>query len=250
MAGERILVVEDESAIADLVAEALRRAGFRAETAPDGDAALTVIEASPPDLVVLDLMLPKLDGWEVCRRMREEERTAAIPVILLTARRDERDVVAGLEIGADDYLRKPFSLAELIARVRARLRGRAGAPARETEIVYGPLHLDLTRGEARLKEVPLDLSPVEYRLLEVLARNRGRLVPREELLSKVWGYYVGDTRTVDVHIFRLRRKIEPDPENPRLIHTVRGRGYRLYCDEALPGRGDPERRTPGAAGGR
>jgi two-component system phosphate regulon response regulator PhoB/two-component system alkaline phosphatase synthesis response regulator PhoP len=131
VAGERILVVEDESAIADLVAEALRRAGFRAETAPDGDAALTVIEASPPDLVVLDLMLPKLDGWEVCRRMREEERTAAIPVILLTARRDERDVVAGLEIGADDYLRKPFSLAELIARVRARLgEGRAPQPGR------------------------------------------------------------------------------------------------------------------------
>ena len=227
MPGERILVVEDERSIADLVAEALRRQGYRVETAGDGDQALEVAETTLPDLVILDLMLPKLDGWEVCRRLREEETTRRIPIIMLTARRDEKDVVAGLELGADDYLRKPFSLAELLARVKAHLRARAQDALGDEGIAVGPLTLEPRSGEVLLDGTPLDLSPVEYRLLETLVRGKGRLVSREELLAKVWGYVAGDTRTVDVHIFRLRRKIEPDPEHPRLEHTVRGRGYRL-----------------------
>ena len=227
MPGERILVVEDERSIADLVAEALKRQGYRVETAGDGDQALEAAETTLPDLIILDLMLPKLDGWEVCRRLREEETTRRIPIIMLTARRDEKDVVAGLELGADDYLRKPFSLAELLARVKAHLRARAQDALGDEGIAVGPLTLEPRSGEVLLDGTPLDLSPVEYRLLETLVRGKGRLVSREELLAKVWGYVAGDTRTVDVHIFRLRRKIEPDPEHPRLVHTVRGRGYRL-----------------------
>ena len=227
MPGERILVVEDERSIADLVAEALKRQGYRVETAGDGDQALEAAETTLPDLIILDLMLPKLDGWEVCRRLREEDTTKRIPVIMLTARRDEKDVVAGLELGADDYLRKPFSLAELLARVKAHLRARAQDALGDEGIAVGPLTLEPRSGEVLLDGTPLDLSPVEYRLLETLVRGKGRLVSREELLAKVWGYVAGDTRTVDVHIFRLRRKIEPDPEHPRLVHTVRGRGYRL-----------------------
>lgn len=235
MPGERILVVEDERSIADLVAEALKRQGYRVETAGDGDQALEAAETTLPDLIILDLMLPKLDGWEVCRRLREEDTTRRIPIIMLTARRDEKDVVAGLELGADDYLRKPFSLAELLARVKAHLRARAQDALGDEGIAVGPLVLEPKSGEVLLDGAPLDLSPVEYRLLETLVRGKGRLVSREELLAKVWGYVAGDTRTVDVHIFRLRRKIEPDPEHPRLVHTVRGRGYRLlWTPEGRP----------------
>ena len=235
MPGERILVVEDERSIADLVAEALKRQGYRVETAGDGDQALEAAETTLPDLIILDLMLPKLDGWEVCRRLREEDTTRRIPIIMLTARRDEKDVVAGLELGADDYLRKPFSLAELLARVKAHLRARAQDALGDEGIAVGPLVLEPKSGEVLLDGAPLDLSPVEYRLLETLVRGKGRLVSREELLAKVWGYVAGDTRTVDVHIFRLRRKIEPDPEHPKLVHTVRGRGYRLlWTPEGRP----------------
>ena len=235
MPGERILVVEDERSIADLVAEALKRQGYRVETAGDGDQALEAAESTLPDLIILDLMLPKLDGWEVCRRLREEDTTRRIPIIMLTARRDEKDVVAGLELGADDYLRKPFSLAELLARVKAHLRARAQDALGDEGIAVGPLTLEPRSGEVLLDGTPLDLSPVEYRLLETLVRGKGRLVSREELLAKVWGYVAGDTRTVDVHIFRLRRKIEPDPEHPKLVHTVRGRGYRLlWTPEGRP----------------
>ena len=235
MPGERIRVVEDERSIADLVAEALKRQGYRVETAGDGDQALEAAETTLPDLIILDLMLPKLDGWEVCRRLREEDTTRRIPIIMLTARRDEKDVVAGLELGADDYLRKPFSLAELLARVKAHLRARAQDALGDEGIAVGPLVLEPKSGEVLLDGAPLDLSPVEYRLLETLVRGKGRLVSREELLAKVWGYVAGDTRTVDVHIFRLRRKIEPDPEHPRLVHTVRGRGYRLlWTPEGRP----------------
>ena len=235
MPGERILVVEDERSIADLVAEALKRQGYRVETAGDGDQALEAAETTLPDLIILDLMLPKLDGWEVCRRLREEDTTRRIPIIMLTARRDEKDVVAGLELGADDYLRKPFSLAELLARVKAHLRARAQDALGDEGIAVGPLVLEPKSGEVLLDGAPLDLSPVEYRLLETLVLGKGRLVSREELLAKVWGYVAGDTRTVDVHIFRLRRKIEPDPEHPKLVHTVRGRGYRLlWTPEGRP----------------
>lgn len=227
MAADRILIVEDEQSIAELVSEALKRYGFRVENAFDGDTGLDMIETTLPDLVILDLMLPGLDGWEICRRMRENETTADIPVMMLTARRDERDVVAGLELGADDYMRKPFSLSELAARVRALLRRRGKRTPEKQTLEAGPLTVDLASEQVSVGGRLIDLSPTEYRLLELLAREEGRVVSREELLAKVWGYYTGDTRTVDVHLWRLRRKIEEDPENPRLIHTLRGRGYRL-----------------------
>ncbi|MEA3508672.1 MAG: response regulator transcription factor [Synergistota bacterium] len=227
MAADRILIVEDEQSIAELVSEALKRYGFRVENVSDGDIGLDMIETTLPDLVILDLMLPGLDGWEICRRMRENEATADIPVMMLTARRDERDVVAGLELGADDYMRKPFSLSELAARVRALLRRRGKRTPEKQTMEAGPLTVDLASEQVSVGGRLIDLSPTEYRLLELLAREEGRVVSREELLAKVWGYYTGDTRTVDVHLWRLRRKIEEDPENPRLIHTLRGRGYRL-----------------------
>jgi len=231
LAGERILVVDDELAISELVSEALKRQGFRVETASDGDSALEKAETTLPDLILLDLMLPKLDGWEVCRRLKNQPSTKRIPIMMLTARRDEREVIAGLEIGADDYLKKPFSLGELIARVKALIRRSIPEQASEKGVQVGPLKMDFVREEAFLAGTLLSLSPTEYRLLEILARHPGRMVSRDELLAKVWGYVVGDTRTVDVHVFRLRRKIEPDPENPKLLHTVRGRGFRLDWEE-------------------
>jgi two-component system phosphate regulon response regulator PhoB/two-component system alkaline phosphatase synthesis response regulator PhoP len=175
-------------------------------------------------------MLPGLDGWEICRRMKENEVTREIPVIMVTARRDERDVVAGLDLGADDYLRKPFSMSELLARVRALLRrtGRKVGSVEKTSV--GPLVLDHESESVTLRGEPLELSPTEYRLLETLARSAGRVLSREELLGKVWGYSTGDTRTVDVHIWRLRRKIEENPEHPKMLHTLRGRGYRLQWE--------------------
>lgn len=228
MSAERILIVEDEEPIAKLVEEALRRCGYRTEIAEDGDSALEKSWETIPDLIILDLMLPRLDGWEVCRRLREDKKTKGIPIIMLTARRGEREIVAGLELGADDYMEKPFSIAELTARVKVQLRKRGtGSDTQGRSLAIGPLRVETESGEAFLRESPLDLSPIEYQLLEVLALSKGRLVSRDELLSKVWGFTAGDSRTVDVHVFRLRRKIEEDPEKPQLLHTVRGRGYRL-----------------------
>jgi len=228
---ERILVVEDEATIADLIAEGLRRHGYLVERARDGDTALDMAETLVPDLIVLDLMLPGMDGWEICRRIRQYRKTRDVPILMLTARRDERDVVAGLELGADDYMKKPFSMNELMARVKALLRRTARKAPEEKHIVEGPLEWDVGAGMFRLEGEVLDLSPTEYRLLEELVLRRGKVVLREELLYKVWGYYGGDSRTVDVHISRLRRKVEEDPEHPLLVHTIRGRGYCLEWRE-------------------
>ena len=225
----RILIVEDEDAIMEIVSQALRRHGYETASASDGDAALEKVFSLRPDLVILDLMLPKMDGWEVCRRMRAEPETERIPILMLTARRDERDVVEGLELGADDYMKKPFSLAELTARVKALLR-RTGE-RRESRIVEnGDLRIELDDETALLRGTPLDLSPTEFRLLEALARKMGRTASREELLSKIWSFYGGDTRTVDVHISRLRKKLD-DGKSPALaINSLRGRGYRLVWE--------------------
>lgn len=230
MTGERILVVEDESAIVDIVCRALRRHGYETESAGDGDAALDKAAALRPDLVILDLMLPKMDGWEVCRRLRATPETASTPVIMLTARRDERDVLEGLEIGADDYIKKPFSLAELVARVRALLRRTTGKEAART-IEDGDLRIDLDDEMTFIRGETVDLSPTEFRLLELLARRMGRTVSREELLGKIWSFYGGDTRTVDVHVSRLRKKLD-DGKRPALaIQSLRGRGYRLAWED-------------------
>jgi len=231
MHSERILVVEDEEALSDILRDALKRHGYKVERAFDGDTGLEMAEKLLPDLIILDIMLPRMDGWEVCRRLKENKKTSAIPIILLTARRDEQDVVAGLDLGADDYIRKPFSLIELAARVRSVLRRSKANNNKENSIKIGPLEMDFERQTVSLWGKNLDLSPTEYHLLEILARNKERVLSREELLAKGWGYYLGDSRTVDVHISRLRRKIEKDPENPKLLHTVRGRGYMIKWEE-------------------
>jgi len=228
--GQRILIVEDEEAIVEVVSQTLRRHGYETASAADGDDALEKAFSLRPDLVILDLMLPKMDGWEVCRRLKADRQTASVPVLMLTARREERDVVEGLEIGADDYMKKPFSLSELAARVKALLR--RSDPGETGRVVEdGDLRIEVDGETALLRGVPLDLSPTEFRLLEALARRMGRAVPREELLSKIWSFYGGDTRTVDVHISRLRKKLD-DGKRPALaVNSLRGRGYRLLWEE-------------------
>ena len=200
-----------------------------------GGRGLALARELHPQLILLDVMLPVMDGFAVCKALERDPATAHIPVIMLTARGEEVDRIVGLELGADDYMEKPFSIAELAARVKVQLRKRAvGSDRQGGSLAIGPLRIDAESGEALLKGDPLDLSPIEYQLLEVLALAKGRLVSRDELLSKVWGFTVGDSRTVDVHIFRLRRKIEEDPEKPQLLHTVRGRGYRLLFKGDVP----------------
>ncbi|MEV0154043.1 response regulator transcription factor [Micromonospora sp. NPDC050686] len=220
----RVLVVEDDASIREATALGLRRAGFRVGTAADGRAALAAWRAGPVDLIVLDVMLPGLDGFEVLREIR---RGSQVPVLMLTARTDTVDVVVGLECGADDYLRKPFDLPELVARVRAVLR-RATAPAEETTLLVGRLEVDPARFTARKDGRELALTATEFRLLLELARHPGRVFTREVLLDRVWQHsQVFDTRLVDVAVQRLRAKVEDDPAHPGLIRTVRGAGYKL-----------------------
>jgi two-component system OmpR family response regulator len=229
MVDSRILVVEDDPNLLDTLKYNLVKDGYEVITAADGARALETARTEKPELIILDLMLPKLSGFEVCRILRKE---MTVPIIMLTARTDEVDKIVGLEIGADDYMTKPFSMRELLARVHAMLR-RAGIhpelPVAGTEsIKIGDLEIDVNRHQASYKGATLELSPKEFDLLSFLARNRGFVFSREQLLEKVWGYdYAGNTRTVDVHIRWLRWKIETDPTRPELILTVRGTGYRL-----------------------
>ncbi|MBY8874199.1 response regulator transcription factor [Micromonospora sp. PLK6-60] len=220
----RVLLVEDDAAIREATALGLRRAGFRVGTAADGRAALAAWRAGPVDLIVLDVMLPGLDGFEVLREIR---RGSQVPVLMLTARTDTVDVVVGLECGADDYLRKPFDLPELVARVRAVLR-RAAAPVEETTLLVGRLEVDPARFTVRKDGRELTLTATEFRLLLELARRPGRVFTRDVLLDRVWQHsQVFDTRLVDVAVQRLRAKLEDDPAHPILIRTVRGAGYKL-----------------------
>ncbi|WP_281899037.1 response regulator transcription factor [Phytohabitans aurantiacus] len=224
--GQRILVVDDDPTVSDVVCRYLRLAGFEVGMVADGAAALAVADRDAPDLVVLDLMLPGIDGLEVCRRLRA--RPHQIPIVMLTALGDEADRVLGLELGADDYLAKPFSPRELVLRVRSVLR-RAGAepaPAAAPMLVDGDLVLDTGRRLARLRGVELTLTVREFDLLAFFMRNPSRAFRRAELLERVWGWDFGDQSTVTVHVRRLREKLEDDPATPRRIVTVWGVGYR------------------------
>jgi two-component system phosphate regulon response regulator PhoB/two-component system alkaline phosphatase synthesis response regulator PhoP len=230
MPSERILVVEDEESILEIVSQAMKRHGFEVSKCNNGDTALEMAENLHPDVIILDIMLPKMDGWEVCRRLKSESDTRDIPIIMLTARREEKDVVEGLALGADDYMKKPFSLAELIARVKALLRRTKGRDPGKV-LTNGQIEIDLEAETVYLRENIIDLSPTEYQLLEVLAKRPGRVVSREELLAKIWGLYGGDTRTVDVHISRLRHKLDDGDHPKAVIQALRGRGYRLSWEE-------------------
>jgi len=228
-----ILIVEDERDIGDLVKFHLEKAGLSARVVGDGKQALDLIVRDQPDLVVLDLMLPGLDGLEVCRRLRGSSVTRGIPIIMLTAKAEEVDRIVGLEMGADDYVPKPFSPRELVARVKAVLR-RATAPPEPSEapVVVGGLRLDPARHEVTKNDLPVALSAMEFRLLEFFLRHRGRVYSRAQLLDQVWGQdrFV-EPRTVDVHIRRLREKIEENPRTPELVLTVRGLGYKCSEEE-------------------
>jgi DNA-binding response OmpR family regulator len=232
---EKILVVEDEIALQETLAYSLKKEGYVVETVGDGRAALEAARKQKPDLIVLDIMLPEMDGFEVARILRKEMSTA---ILMLTARDDEIDRVVGLEVGADDYLTKPFSMRELIARVKAQLRRsrllreELGKPTstdtpHET-LTFDNLVINLTRHEVTLNDKTIQLKPKEYELLLFLAEHRRQMLSREFILERVWGWdYIGDSRTVDVHVRWLRQKIEENSSEPKRIVTVRGGGYRF-----------------------
>ena len=227
----KILAVDDEDSIRELLELQLKRNGYETLTAADGQAALE--QAAKADLVLLDVMLPGIDGFEVCRRLKADPSTQAILVIMLTAKAEEIDKVLGLELGADDYMVKPFSVRELLARIKAVLRRSQGSqPAVEQQLTIGPLVMDFSSYTARIGSERLMLTPKEYELLKLLVTNPGRAFMRDELLERVWGYeYYGDTRTVDVHIRHLRAKLAAVPELAEAIETVRGVGYRFARKE-------------------
>ncbi|MQA86116.1 MAG: response regulator [Streptosporangiales bacterium] len=226
----RVLVVEDEESYLDALSYMLRKEGFEVALAANGPAALESFERSGADLVLLDLMLPGLPGTEVCRTLRARSN---VPVIMLTAKDSEIDKVVGLELGADDYVTKPFSSRELVARIRAVLRRRGEAEELlPPTLEAGPVRMDIDRHVVTLHGEPIQFPLKEFELLELLLRNSGRVLTRMQLIDRVWGAdYVGDTKTLDVHIKRLRSKIETDPANPRHIVTVRGLGYKFEVNE-------------------
>ena len=229
MIGNKILIVEDDQNLLATLKYNLLKESYDVITAIDGAQAIETARRERPELIVLDVMLPKLSGFEVCRILRKE---MTVPILMLTAKTEEVDKIVGLEIGADDYMTKPFSMRELLARVRAMLRRAKMAepePSDEkTLLKINDLEIDPARHRASLKETVLNLTPKEFDLLVFLAKNKGFVFNREQLLEKVWGYdYAGDTRTVDVHIRWLRQKIETDPAHPRNLLTVRGAGYKL-----------------------
>jgi len=236
-----ILVVDDETVLVETIAYNLEQAGYQVMTAIDGASALDIARNERLDLIMLDVMLPEMDGFEVCRLLRREKNTETTPIMMLTAKGEEIDKVVGLEVGADDYVTKPFGRRELLARVRALLR-RADYPhptndntAQEQsqevprpgrDLIAGPLRIDLAGRRVNCRGQDLELQPKQFDLLTYLVRNRGTVLTRDQLLHNVWGYdYAGDTRTVDVHVRWLREKLEEDPANPKLIQTVRGVGY-------------------------
>lgn len=223
-----ILIVDDEPSIRELLAFNLDKAGYSTVEADDGHTALEMAKTAKPDLILLDIMLPGLDGMEVCRIIKGQQHTAGIPIIMLTAKSDEVDKIIGLELGADDYMTKPFSPRELVARVKAVLRRSQKGNQQDGQLVVGKLRINFTSYEVSLDKEKIELTPKEYELLKLFVTNSGRAYTREQLLEKVWGYeYFGDTRTVDVHVRHLRAKLAKQPEIAEAIETVRGVGYRF-----------------------
>ena len=223
----RILLVEDEESLAESIRYSLEREGFTVTLAVDGRKAIERFRNDDPDLVILDLMLPELSGLDVCRLIRQESN---VPIVMVTAKDSEADKVAGLELGADDYVTKPFSIRELVSRVRAHLRrARMQAPAAAEEMLNGgPIEMDVAKHEVRVGEGLVAFPPKEFEMLEAFLRRRGLLLTREFLIEEIWGHdYVGDTKTLDVHVKRIRQKIEHDPHDPELLLTVRGLGYKF-----------------------
>lgn len=228
---KKVLIVDDEESIVELLKFHLAKEGYDVITASDGKTALERAKRERPDLIILDIMLPEMDGFEVCQNLRKE---SIVPILMLTAKTDEIDKVVGLQIGADDYVTKPFSYREVIARVKALLRRQemGGAPGngaqKDSVLRHGDVAIDLERFEIRVRGEKVELTPKEFELLKVLMANKGKVMSRDFLTQKIWGYeYDGDTRTVDVHVRRLRQKIEEDPANPKYIETVHGIGYRF-----------------------
>ena len=228
MANEKILVVDDEEHIAELISYNLTSNGYKVITANNGNDAVKLAVEEKPNLILLDLMIPGKDGYDVCKDVRSNSEIRNTPIIMLTAKSEELDKILGLELGADDYITKPFSVRELLARVKAVLRRFSISEPESNVLVFGNLTADFDKREILVNDKKLDLTLKEFELLEILIRNKGKILTRDILLDKIWGYeYIGETRTVDVHIRYLRKKIEADDKNPKFIETIRGVGYRF-----------------------
>lgn len=231
MAGEKILIVDDEINIRELISYNLKSSGYSTISTDNGISALKTVKEEKPCLVLLDLMLPGMDGFEVCKEIRKDNEISATPIIMISAKGDEFDKVLGLELGADDYITKPFSVRELISRVKAVLR-RTTIITMENSFTFENIKIDFEKHEVTKKGEKIDLTLKEFELLETLIKNKGRVMTRDFLLDKIWGYeYIGETRTVDVHIRHLRQKIEDDDKVPKFIETIRGVGYRFNMEE-------------------
>ncbi|MDU4937261.1 MAG: response regulator transcription factor [Clostridium sp.] len=228
MADEKVLIVDDEEHIVELLQFNLVNAGYKVITANNGLDALKKVKENKPDLLLLDIMLPGMDGLDVCKEIKRDKETSKTSIIMLTAKSEELDKILGLELGADDYITKPFSIRELLARVKAVLRRSNSDEISEEIYELGRLKVDFERHEVLISNEKVELTLKEFELLEILIKNKGKILRRETLLDKVWGYeYIGETRTVDVHIRYLRKKIEDDDKNPKFIETIRGVGYRF-----------------------
>lgn len=228
MSKEKILVVDDEDHIVELISYNLINSGYKVITANNGIDAVRIAKEEKPNLMLLDLMIPGLDGFDVCKSIRNDNETKDISVIMLTAKGEELDKILGLELGADDYITKPFSIRELLARIKAVLRRIKSVEGSEEVYKSNGILINFDRRDVFIFDKKIDLTLKEFELLEILVKNRGKILTRETLLDKIWGYeYVGETRTVDVHIRYLRKKVEEDDKNPKLIETIRGVGYRF-----------------------
>ncbi|MCH3964066.1 MAG: response regulator transcription factor [Clostridium sp.] len=231
MSEEKILVVDDEEHICELIKFNLEKSGYKVITSTDGLDAIKKVRDERPKLILLDVMLPEMDGYDVCKEIRKDSSISSIPIIMITAKGEEFDKVLGLELGADDYITKPFSVRELVARVKALLR-RTNVNDNNNYYVFGDLKINFDKHEILRSDKKVELTLKEFELLQILVKNKGRVVTRDCLLDRVWGYeYIGETRTVDVHIRHLRQKIEEDDKKPRFIETIRGIGYRFNSGE-------------------